>query len=319
MNDTPKQGGRNGRPSDDELMNSVPGAKGGREARVGIFVLGGLLSFVIVLFLLTDPATFRGRYKVVTTVPDAGGIRRGDPIQMQGVNIGRIHAFELGETGDVAITLEVEGEWKIPVDSRSRLGASGIFGGRTMEILQGESDTILQPWDTIPGSDEGGGIMGSAEELTDQADVVLQRLRTLLDEETVSSVQGGATELEGVLTQLSAVITEQRSTLRSLTESLSRSAEGLEAAAAAGPDAARAIARADSAMAVLAQTGTNVDAAVASLRTLLDRMERGEGTLGRLSQDSALYENLNRAAESTALLVEDIRANPGKYISVSIF
>jgi phospholipid/cholesterol/gamma-HCH transport system substrate-binding protein len=161
--------------------------------------------------------------------------------------------------------------------------------------------------------------MGSAEALGDQATTVLERIESLLDQGTVASVQGSAEELEGLLTELSAMTLEQRGTLKRLTESLARSAEGLEDAAAAGPDVARALARADSAMAGLSETSANLDVAARSLRNLLERIDRGEGTLGRLAQDDALYVNLNRAAESVTALLEDVQAHPNKYINVSIF
>jgi phospholipid/cholesterol/gamma-HCH transport system substrate-binding protein len=72
-------------------------------------------------------------------------------------------------------------------------------------------------------------------------------------------------------------------------------------------------------MAVLAATSRNLDGTTTSLRGLLARIDRGEGTLGRLSTDDALYVNMNRAAESLAALVDDIRANPNRYINISIF
>ena len=62
-----------------------------------------------------------------------------------------------------------------------------------------------------------------------------------------------------------------------------------------------------------------LDAATASLQTILARMERGEGTLGKLSTDEALYVNLNTAAVALAELVADLQANPNKYINLSIF
>jgi len=319
MTDAPNKSRRR-RPSDEEILSEVPQARGGREVSVGVFVLLGIVSFLIVLFVLTDPATMRGRYILVTTVTDAGGVRRGDPIQMRGVNIGRIHSFEIEQGGDVAITMELEGEWPIPRGSTTRLGAAGIFGGRTMEILPGKGSEAYAEWDTLPGAGgSASGLMGSAEELTDQAGTLLQRLTTMLDDETVGTVQGSARELEQLLTDLSAVTQEQRGTLRRLTESLARSAEGLEDAAAAGPDVASAIARADSAMAVLTETGRNLDAAALSLRGLLARIDRGEGTLGRLATDDSLYENLNAAAESLTALLTDLQANPSKYINLSIF
>ena len=72
-------------------------------------------------------------------------------------------------------------------------------------------------------------------------------------------------------------------------------------------------------MAMLTATGEKLDAATASLGTILGRMERGEGTLGRLSIDETLYVSLNGAAESLSALLADLQANPNKYINISIF
>ena len=96
-------------------------------------------------------------------------------------------------------------------------------------------------------------------------------------------------------------------------------AEGLEAASESGPDIASAIARADSAMAMLAETGESLDAATTSLSVILGRMENGEGTLGRLSTDETLYVSLNDAAAALNSLLTDLQANPNKYINISIF
>ena len=76
-----------------ELERDAPRWRGGREVRVGLFVLIGAAASLWILFLTTDPATFRGRYMVTTTVPEAMGLRKGDPVQMRGVNIGRVHGL----------------------------------------------------------------------------------------------------------------------------------------------------------------------------------------------------------------------------------
>jgi len=290
------------------------------EAKVGIFVLLGLISFVVVLFWMTDPATLRGRYMLVTVVDHAGGVRAGDPVQMQGVNIGRVNGFEMVGPGRVDITLEIEGEWRIPRGSRTVMGEAGLFGGRTMEIERGESSEFYAEGDTLQGvGASGSGLLGSVDDLTAQAGSVLSAIDSLLAPETIDNVQGSARELEGLLHELSGVIGEQRTTIARLTESLARSAEGLEQAAAAGPDVASAVARADSAMVVLTAAGANLDAATTSLRSVLARMESGEGTLGRLSTDDALYVNMNAAAESLNTLLQDLQANPNRYINISIF
>lgn len=305
--------------SDDELMKAVPRGTGGREASVGLFVLLGLISFIVVVFWMTDPATLRGRYMLVTTVDDAGGVRSGDPVQMQGVNIGRVNGFEMVGQGLIYITLEIEGEWRIPRGSRTEMGEAGLFGGRTMMIVRGDSNDFFAEGDTLPGEGAVSGLMGSVGELTEQAGSVLSSIDSLLNEETVGSIQETVRDLDELIVGLSEVTHEQRGALARLTESLTRSAEGIESAAAAGPDVASAIARADSAMAMLAGASENLDAVSASLRTVLARIEAGEGTLGRLSTDDALYNNLSSAAASLDSLLVDLRANPGRYINISIF
>lgn len=306
--------------SDRELLEATPRGTGGREAQVGVFVLIGLVSFLVVLFWMTDPATLRGRYMLVTTVDNAGGVRVGDPVQMSGVILGRVHDFEMTQLGEVDITMEIDGRWQVPVGSEARLGAAGLFGGRTLEIIPAEADRYYEENDTLPGEGAtGGGLLGSVDELSSRAGTVLASIDSLLDHQTVGSVRASARALESLLTELNAVTQEQRASLQRLTTSLNNAASGLEEAAGAGPDIRAAVARADSAMVVLGATSENLDAATQSLRLVLARMERGEGTLGRLSTDESLYVSLQSAAESLNALIADLQANPNKYINISIF
>jgi phospholipid/cholesterol/gamma-HCH transport system substrate-binding protein len=257
---------------------------------------------------------------LVTTVENAGGIRAGDPVQMHGVILGRVHDFEMVSAGQVDITMEIDGRWQVPLGSRTVLGAAGLFGGRTLQIEPSTSTQYHQENDTLPGDGAvGDGLLGSVDELSAQAGSVLGSIDRLLNAETVGSVQGSAKALESLLAELSVVTREQRGALQRLTASLTGAAEGLEDATAVAPDIARAVARADSAMAALTVTGANLDAATISLRSVLERMDRGEGTLGLLSNDEALYVSLTTAAQNLNALLADLQANPSKYINISIF
>lgn len=310
---------RNG-PSDAELDAAVPRDGGHREFRIGVFVILGVISFITVLFLLTDPATLRGRYMVVTELTDAGGIRRGDPVQMRGVNIGRVHGFEMRPDGVVAVTLEIEGQWLIPEGSRAVLAESGIFGGRTMAVQPSDATTMLQEWDTLPGQDQGGGVMDVATRVGGEAEVVLARLATLLDSSTVRSVQGSAREVEALALELRELLADQRDEVALLTDNLNRTTAALATTAEdAGPDVARAAARADTVLTALGETRVRLDAVLGSLDSVLTRLDRGEGTLGKLSRDEALYENLVAASGNLDALLVDLRRNPARYLSLRLF
>ena len=158
----PTIGGRRG-PSEEDLRAAMPRDRGRHEVRTGVFVLAGILAVVASLFLLTDPATLRGRYILVTRIDDAGGIRKGDPVLMKGVNIGRVHAFEMAPTGQIDIQIEIDGQWQLPIDSETRLAGVGLLGGQTMEVVRGTSTTMVEKMDTLSGvGSGGGGIMASA-------------------------------------------------------------------------------------------------------------------------------------------------------------
>ena len=125
---------------------------------------------------------------------------------------------------------------------------------------------------------------------------------------------------QAFLHTLRAVVADQRDEMARLTTSLARAAEGLEATtAAAGPELSSAAARADTLLAQMEATTARLDAVLLSLDTVMGRMARGEGTLGRLSQDEALWDNANAAFASLNELLIDLRQNPDRYLKIEIF
>jgi phospholipid/cholesterol/gamma-HCH transport system substrate-binding protein len=305
-------------PSDSDLKRVVPPRALMGEARVGIFVLVGALATLVALFMMTDPALFRGRYSVMTTVENAAGLRRSDPVQMRGVNIGRVMAFTM-VPGGVSIELEIEGEYEIPSDSQVRLVGIGLLGGRTVEVLPGDSPDVAEAGDVLAGI-VTSDVFGIVSDVGDDATEMIQRVSDLLTEPTVASFQASARELESFLTDLADISQEQRGELTQVLQSLNEAARSVSGATTStAPVLESAAARADSALAVVTRNLEVLEEATTDLRAILDRIERGEGTLGRLSHDDSLYLNLNAAASSLQLLLDDVRENPGRYISLSIF
>jgi len=65
-------------------------------------------------------------------------------------------------------------------------------------------------------------------------------------------------------------------------------------------------------------TGRLADA-TGSLKGLLDKMDKGEGTLGKIATDTLLYRNLNNTLTSLTSLLNDLRERPGRYLTVKVF
>ena len=294
-----------------------------REVWVGLFVVAGLLGILIVLTTMTDAALFRGRYIVSTIVPDAAGIRNGDPIQMRGVNIGRINGFKISKD-EVEVRLEIEGEYPVPKDSVVELKASGLLGGLVADVIPGTSSEMAKWGDVLEGR-SGIGLFDKMDSLAGEADEVAERVKALLSEEMVGDLQGSATEARQLLTKLSGTVSEQRGELKALTESLLRSAEGLEKVTS-GDELEQTIKQMQELTGRADDVLAGLDTSSKSLESILGRIDRGEGTLGKLTTDDALYDNvasaaanLDKASVEIQALLEDIRLKPKKYIKLSLF
>ena len=63
----------------------------------------------------------------------------------------------------------------------------------------------------------------------------------------------------------------------------------------------------------------NMNGVAVKLNVLLDRINRGEGTVGRLVDNPQLEEELRSTLREVDALVKDIRENPKKYFKFSLF
>jgi phospholipid/cholesterol/gamma-HCH transport system substrate-binding protein len=308
-----------------ETLPKAPAPRGGadREFTVGVFVIVGIAAVLTALYTLTDAALFRGRYIVTTLVPNASGIRRGDPVQMRGVNIGRVQKFGIAQEG-VTIHLEIEGEYDVPSDSRVELRSAGPLSGMVANVVPGQSPTRIRGGQELPGT-TAESVFDQAGKLADESEKVLQRVQTLLSEKTVTDVQSSASDMQAMLKDLAEITAKQKKDLVALASSLRRSAEGVEKATT-GPELESAVKRVDAVAQRMEVLTDSLDRSAKSTEALLGRIERGEGTLGKLSKDETLYlnaneavANLNQAVVEMRKLTEDIRKQPKRYLKLSLF
>jgi phospholipid/cholesterol/gamma-HCH transport system substrate-binding protein len=319
-----------GRASEPELPPAPPARGAGLSAWVGLFLVVGLVATLGALFIFTDAAIFRGRYVVGTAVDNAGGIRRGDPVQMRGVNIGRVQRFFIRPDG-VEIRLEIEGEYKIPKDSEVVLKSAGLLGGMVAEVVPGRATEYVGYGDQVRGRREAG-LAGDTEELSRKADVALTRINELLSPEMIKDVHGSTAELRQLLGQISTTVAEQRRQLNTLTASLERSARGIERVVSA-PELEASVKRLDTVTRQMETVTTSLSRSAASMETVVKRVESGQGTLGKLAQDETFYQNLNQAStnlnqtltetrkvtdEARNLLLQ-IQKDPRKFFKFSVF
>ncbi len=310
---------------------SGPPSKGGNQTLwVGVFLILGLVAGLAALFILTDAAIFRGRYIVTTHVPNAGGIRRGDPVQMLGVNIGRVQRFKIDSTG-VAIRLELEGEYDVPSDSHVLLKSSGLLGGMVADIVPGESKTRVGNGATLPGQSEEA-MTDTANRVAIQVEAVLGRVQRLISDSNIDSIgkttgnlEAGSGQMRKLLADVNVAVNDQRRELSTLSASLQRSAAGFEKVAT-GPEIQNSLKQVDAATARMDAVMTSLEKTSTAVEAVMARLDRGEGTIGKLMRDEEVYRNMNaamlnmnKATVNINKLSEEVRRDPKKYLKLSVF
>ena len=67
------------------------------------------------------------------------------------------------------------------------------------------------------------------------------------------------------------------------------------------------------------ETVDNANQAMLQVKSITDKINNGDGSIGLLINDDKLYNNLSSASQSLDELINDLKTNPGKYLKISIF
>ena len=122
------------------------------EAKVGAFVIAGLVFMGIAVFLLGD-FTLEKRYVLHVTFHDVNGLSDKAPVKLSGVEVGKVRGLEL--VGDKASVLASISE-KVPIyrDAVFSIGSTGIIGSKYLQVDQGLPQAgVLPPGSTVDGQD----------------------------------------------------------------------------------------------------------------------------------------------------------------------
>lgn len=252
----------------------------------------------------------------------AGGLGKSDEVLVNGIRKGEVRDIQLA--GDhVVVDLALSTEIAITDQSRVAIRNVGLMGEKQIAVDLKPSGNVYAARDTIPGVYEAGmgevmaGLGGSVD--------VLNRLTSQLDRaSSMMSPQGefGQTlrNFRDTSEQLKQAVTENRAALRTTLSNFSASAQTLKSLTSDKESELRAsIDHLSSAAHNMDILSARFDSLRASLQNSARKVDRGQGTLGKLVNDDQLYSDLSASVKSIRALIEDIKANPKKYFSVRVF
>jgi phospholipid/cholesterol/gamma-HCH transport system substrate-binding protein len=284
----------------------------------GLTVLATIIFFWLFFYLLGSPV-LQGGMDIVLLLDNGGGLKRSDRVQVQGVQVGRVQNVALSPSGNVIVDVRLQENVELPSDTRA-LVSGDVFGAGAVDLVPGQSLVMLEKGDTIRGTSQGK-IGDIAAGLSARVGAVLASADSLLSPAAVANIHATAAMLPASAQELRAALVEARAA----SAALRRMAQNLEAADA-GPGVKRAIAEVEStaralnaATARIDQSLVRLDQSLVSMQSVFGKIDSGNGTLGRLVNDSSVYVEMNHTLREIRALATDIRERPSRYINLKIF
>lgn len=296
------------------------------EAKVGLLALVALTMLFFGFNYLKGTNIFKNSNQYSVIYDNVDGLTTSNPLLLNGLTVGRVSKIDLlPEQGNkLRVTIDINKNVLVTPGSKALLADGGLLGGKVIRLELQPGTTALPEGSTLQASNEQGisslikertlPVLNNVDSLTRQLNFVVGQF-----DQTgaiLNQTLRGANTVTGTL---NSALNENRAGIRAALANVNQLSRSLDQTTRElNPVLTKAGSFADSLNALqLRQTLNNANKSVDNLQKLLANIEKGQGSLGKLTTDDSLYVNVSRTAGSVNTLLNDFRENPKKYINVS--
>jgi phospholipid/cholesterol/gamma-HCH transport system substrate-binding protein len=283
--------------------------------------------------------------------PHVGRMQVGTVVYINGVDVGSVAAVQLmdDEQRTVKVLLDLEPGMQIPKDAVAVIESTGFMGGKAVMLEYDQpcsGDDCAQPGDTIEGEfrDLLGSMVGE-EAMNNYMGIVEKGLKDVIDtlnqallaedadtplsrsmqnlESTLANLKTTSAQLDALLRASSGNIQGTLSNVDAISANLKKNNDKITSILGNVDSLTGQLSRAElektldevnASIASLQQTLKTADEALAGVSGVVDKLQRGEGTLGKLLNDEKLYNKISTLSSNTDSLVNDIQERPYRYL-----
>lgn len=298
-----------------------------KEVKIGLFGLAVMICLYLGVNFIKSRNVFSKDNTFYAVYNQADGIEVSSPVVIKGFRVGTVEKVNFDiKTANVIVKMTVKKEYPLPVDSKAKIASSSLLGGKQLEIQLGIGEQYYANGDTLRTVIEPNlmQIAGSEyEKLKTQASTMIEQVskalfavNEVLSEKNVANLSATLANLESVSMNFDKMVGDKKSDLNVTLGNIAALSKSLNNYTPMLESSLLNITKATDSLPSLVFNATS---ALDKLNGTLSKMERGEGTLGKIVSDEELYNNLNNATLSLDLLLKDIKTNPKRYINVSVF
>jgi phospholipid/cholesterol/gamma-HCH transport system substrate-binding protein len=259
----------------------------------------------------------------------ADGLIESGNVVMKGYKIGNITSlkFDHENTGKFIAKIIVADKVSIPKGSYVKIKQINPLASTSdLEIIFTNENTSFAPGDTIPSKTATGladvliGLQVKVENVLTGVDSMLSSVNKVLTPETETRLRGSIENLHGTLESLNQSLSANGNlqnsfdNLESVTSNLKSKNSSISSTLDHLSNVSSALDSAD-----LQSTLLRLDSTIVTAKDILSKVNKGDGTLGKLVNDSSLYTNLDSTSFYLNQLLIDLKKSPKKYVHFSLF
>jgi phospholipid/cholesterol/gamma-HCH transport system substrate-binding protein len=315
--------------------------KASKEIKIAIVFIVGMALLYWGINFLKGRDIFNKERVFYAVYPQINGLVKANPVLLNGFRIGQVKDIYVhpDNSGKIIVEFSVtNNDVQVPINSVAKLYSSGLLSSMAIELKIGNSTIMAEDGDTLNTYVQATlteevnvqfqPIKQKFETVMLSIDSVLVIIRSVFNENTrrnleqsFESIRLTINNLEHTTYNLDTLLSSQRGNLASII----RSVESISNNIKNNNDKITNIINNFSnitdtiAKSNIASAIDNADKSLKQFSDIMEKINRGEGSLGMLVNNDSLYNNLNNSSKELNELIEDIKLNPRRYLNFSVF
>jgi phospholipid/cholesterol/gamma-HCH transport system substrate-binding protein len=303
------------------------------EVKVGTTAILTLIVFIWLYNFLKGKDFFQNVEYYYTIYDKVGGLSESNPVEINGYKVGVVQSIEfLDETsGKLLVSFSVGRDFRLPRNTVAEITQISPLGGMKVQFIYGDGPGFYVEGDTLPGrlapsifdmidkeilplKDKIAGFIVSL-------DSIVISLDNLMNEDFKADLSGTIDNLNNTTGSLERIVGSKETDLKNSIQNLNKFSGMLAENSDEMANTLTNLSNISDTLAAADIYGTinNLKSSLEKTSVALENMNKGKGTAGQLMTNDTLYTNLSNSLESLNLLLEDMKANPKRYVHFSIF
>ena len=285
-----------------------------KEIIIGLSTFVALISFIWGYNFLKGKNVFTQKRDYYAFYEHVHGLEVGRPVTINGFKIGQVTdiTFDASFGGKLLVDFHISEPMEFSSDSKVQIYDMDIMGAKGVELIIGSNAELAIPGDTLVGEIK----ISLTEQVTKQFVPIkdgTEKLISVLDS-TLKSITLLTNKASELIEANHTSITNAAGNIDTLAEALNNQRKDFEIVISNLKKFSSDLVDSD-----IDQTVKQVGLTMKNFDSILQGIQLGEGSLGKLVKDAELYTGMTKSMTQLEALLKDMREHPKRYVHFSMF